>query len=245
MFSDPEDLEERNSLIVSAEESTPTPSEPVPMPAPQEQEPVVSKPAPPALSPETVAALDRLAKLEAKQAERDEADRKRDEAEAIKRGEYEKLLSSRDADLAKAHEKARDAEDRAKRTTRDRELALALAGQNLRPGAAKHLTKLLSDDLEAVPDSDGGYTVRSKDRRSVADFITDTLKQPDYDAFVSSTARTGVTPGGGTHSAPTPETPTTPAMPKNLGEAIMGAYTAVRSAPDNSTSSPRGFKAVR
>lgn len=206
---------------------TPTPSKPFVIP------------------PDVTVKLDRLAELERKQAERDDADRKRDEAEAIKRGEYEKIIAARDADLARSNEKAREAESRSKKTTLDRELALALASQPLRPGAAKHLTKLLADDLEAVPDADGGYTVRSKDRRSVADFIDDTLKSPEYDSFVSSTAKPGVPAGGGSRSAATPEPPTPAPAPRNLGEALLNAFNEVRSNPANATSGPRGFKAIR
>jgi hypothetical protein len=189
------------------------------------------------------ASLERLKVLEAKQSERDEADRKRDEAEALKRGEYEKLLAASADREARAQEKSRESEERAKRTTRDRELAIALSAHNLRPGAAKQLTKLLSDELEVVPDSDGGYQVRSKDRRTVTDFIDETLKSPEYDSFVAAVARSGVAAGGATKASPTAEAQAAP--PKNLGEAIMNVFKEVRSNPDNSISAPRGFKAIR
>lgn len=197
------------------------------------------------ISPDVQAALDRLKALEAKEAEREvEAARARD-AELVRKGEYENLLKARDADLAKANEKARESDERAKRTTRDRELALALGSQNLRPGAAKHLTKLLADELEAVPNADGGYDVRSKDRRSVADFIAETLKSPEYDAFIAS----GATPGvgaNGSRSAPTPPPPEAAKSPKNLGEALMNVWAARQADPNvDPFSRPRGFKPVK
>lgn len=206
-------------------------------PEPKKPEPRVVH----SISPEVQSALDRLKDLEAKQAERDRADKAREEAELLKRGEYERIIKDRDAENVKLSEKARDAEERAKRTTRDRELALALGAQNLRPGAAKHLTKLLADDLEAVPNADGGYEVRSKDRRSVADFIADTLKSPEYDSFVASSAAPGAG-AVGSRSAPTPAPVEAAVEPKNLGAALLDYWKNRQAAPNaNPYSQPRGF----
>lgn len=204
-----------------------------------EVKPLASKSAP-TIDPAVAADLAELRALRADKSQREAEAKAKADADLREKGRYEDLLKSREAELATSRAEKVESDRRAMKSVLDRDLALELAKQNLRPGAAKHLTKLLADDLEAVPDGDGGYVVRSKDRRSVADYIAETLKHPDYDAFVSSTAKPGVVQGGGTKSV---ETGATQAPPRTLGEAIENVFKdRAINAPDSSMMRPRGFR---
>ncbi len=99
---------------------------------------------------------------------------------------------------------------------RDRELATALAGRSLVPGAASQLIKLWRDDFD-VFETDGELKVTSRDGRSVARAIADRLEDPEYAHFRPATSRGGVATRGTGRT----QTPGTPIVPRTLGEAVV------------------------
>ena len=150
-----------------------------------------------------------------------------DQAFAVQRQHAETLLEAE-------RKKYRDTEDRAKRYALDGELGRALSAHQLTVGAAAHLTKLLRDEFTVEAQGDS-FAVRSKDFRSVGDFITATLATPEYSSFVRA-----LNPGGGTaggtavQSAQTaPANPAAAVQPRNLGEQLAAAMIARgNTAPD-------------
>jgi len=99
---------------------------------------------------------------------------------------------------------------------RDRELATALAGRALVPGAAAQLIKLWREDFD-VFESDGELKVTSRDGRSVSRAIADRLDEPEYAHFRPATSRGGVATKGTGRT----QTPGTPVVPRTLGEAAL------------------------
>ncbi len=70
------------------------------------------------------------------------------------------------------------------------DLSTALADFPLVPGAAKQLTMLFRDDFEVVEDGED-LKVRSRDRRSVADYLRARLEEDEFAHFLKATGGSG------------------------------------------------------
>lgn len=193
----------------------------------------------------------RLAQVEQEQRQRD-ADAQREKADLlVKKGEIEsamKLLREQTESQVNA-EKARFAalEERAKRTARDRELALALAAQPLAsPAAAQQLTTLFRDEFN-VEEQGGSFVVRTPTFQSVKDFIAQQLARPEYAHFVKAGTQGGTAGATGGHQdRPTPQGQQ-PEPPKNMGEevvAFMKQQKAAAGDPRTNMALPMGLKRV-
>jgi hypothetical protein len=99
----------------------------------------------------------------------------------------------------------------------DRELATALAGKPLVPGAAAQLIKLWRDDFEVV-DENGEIQVLTKDGLRVDQAVLDRLNGPDFAHFCLPSSRGGTGAKGQNRSA---SVAPGPASPKTLGEAVL------------------------
>jgi len=99
----------------------------------------------------------------------------------------------------------------------DRELATALVGKPLVPGAATQLIRLWRDEFEAV-DEGGSIRVLTRDGRGVAQAVADRLAGPEFAHFCLPSSRGGTGAKGQNRSA-TPDTP--PSAPRTLGEAVI------------------------
>lgn len=99
---------------------------------------------------------------------------------------------------------------------RDRELATALAGRPLVPGAASQLIKLWREDFD-VYESDGELKVTARDGRAVGKAVSDRLEEAEYAHFRPASSRGGVA-AKGTGRTQHPDTPT---VPRTLGEAAL------------------------
>jgi hypothetical protein len=97
----------------------------------------------------------------------------------------------------------------------DRELATALAGKPLIPGAAAQLIKLWREDFE-VYDDGGERKVASRDGQAVAEAVAQRLASPEYGHFCQPSSRGGTAARGINRPAPPP-----PAGPRTLGKAAV------------------------
>jgi hypothetical protein len=131
----------------------------------------------------------------------------------VSRGESDALIRQTQAEVSKA-------KDAASRYAARASLTAELAGHQLGVGAAEQLGTLLGDQVVADIGPDGSFNVRSKDFRSVKDFVASTLANPTYQHFLANS-------GGQSAPASTPVNPAAPAQPaqpqepKNLGEALI------------------------
>ena len=140
---------------------------------------------------------------------------------ALARSEFAETLRSRDAahsrEIASREQKAVELERAYKAALRDRELATALVGKPLVPGAASQLIKLWRDDFEVV-DEDGEIRILARDGRAVGQEVADRLNGPEFAHFCLPSSRGGTVSKGQNRSAsPAPA----PAPPRTLGEAIL------------------------
>lgn len=176
----------------------------------------------------TPAEFERLRGIERENKELREADRKRQDAEAKaeeerlrNEGKLQELLAKREKDLADRDVKIRENEARTKNSERSRELALALSGHDLVPGAAAQLTRLLKDEMEVVPDGEG-WRVQSHTGKPAADYVREQLTTAEYAHFLKADRRGGSgATGKGQQPAPPPE-PTDPE--KQLIEQLKASY---------------------
>lgn len=111
-------------------------------------------------------------------------------------------------------------EKKFRETLRDRELATALAGRPLVPGAATQLIKLWQDDFD-VYEERGEYRVSSNDGRNVAKAVADRLASSEFAHFCLPVSRGGSPSAEATNivSASSPN-----GNPKTLGEAILAQW---------------------
>jgi hypothetical protein len=98
----------------------------------------------------------------------------------------------------------------------ERELAVALAGRVLVPGAAAQLMKLWRDEFDVV-EEDGEYRVVSRDGKAVGRAVDEWLGLSEYAHFRPARSRGGSGAAGSQNDAP-PE-PGRPA--ETLGESIV------------------------
>lgn len=104
-----------------------------------------------------------------------------------------------------------------KAAVRDRELATALAGKALVPGAVVQLIKLWRDEFEAYDDG-GQYKVASRDGRALGQVVNEWLTSPEYSHFSLPSSRGGASVREASRPA---STTTVQSSPKNLGESIV------------------------
>ena len=141
--------------------------------------------------------------------------------------------ASRSREVAHAREldardrKAGELERAYKAALRDRELATALVGRPLVPGAAAQLIKLWRDDFEVV-DEDGSIRILAKDGRSVDQAVLDRLAGPDFAHFCLPSSRGGTGARGQNRSA---APGAAPAGPRTLGEAVVMQWREAQARP--------------
>lgn len=123
-----------------------------------------------------------------------------------------------------------------KAAVRDRELATALAGRPLVPGAASQLVRLWRDDLEVI-EEEGKVRVVSRDGRPVQKAVADWLSSPEFAHFRAPTTRGGTRPPSESRG---PTHPSTPAGPRTLGENVLQQWRATSTGPTN-PSTPVGL----
>jgi hypothetical protein len=145
------------------------------------------------------------------------------------RSEFAEAIQAREAaharELVAREQKSTDLERAYKAALRDRELATALAGKPLVPGAATQLIKLWRDDFEVV-DEDGSIRIMARDGRGVDQAVAERLAGPEFAHFCLASTRGGTGSKGQNRSAePGPK----PLGPKNLGEAILIQWREVAS----------------
>ena len=137
------------------------------------------------------------------------------------RSEWAAALQARDAEharsVAAAEGRSAALERSYKAALLDRELAAALAGRPLVPGAADQLIRLWRDAFEVV-EADGAIRVVSREGRGVEQAVADRLAGPEFAHFCLPSSRGGTGARGQARSA-TP--PAAPASPRTLGEAVI------------------------
>ena len=128
--------------------------------------------------------------------------------------------SDRDAshaqELAAREQRVTELERAYRSALRDRELATALTGKPLVPGAAAQLIKLWREDFDAYEES-GEYRVGSRDGRTIQQAIADRLASAEYAHFCLPSSR------GGSGAQDTNRVARLPhgGAPKTLGEAVV------------------------
>lgn len=120
-------------------------------------------------------------------------------------------------ELTEQQRRASEWERSYKAAMRDAELATALAGRPLVPGAAAQLVKLWRDDFD-VYEERGVLKVAARDGRSVNQAIGERLAAPEYAHFCQAASRGGSATPGGTRSGFSGSTVPTP---RTLGEAAI------------------------
>lgn len=163
-------------------------------------------PAAPDRSSELIAELTALRTYKLQREEEDKQKRaslRADEQRKLaERGQIEELVKRYTEEVENERKKTEEVVRRHKHGERTRELALALSGQQLVPGAAKQLTKLWQDEFDVVEAGDG-YRVVSKDLKSPADWVREKLASEEYAHFVKAEARGGGGSTGGQTRQPT------------------------------------------
>lgn len=141
----------------------------------------------------------------------------------VSQGQTDALVQRHQAELAVARDKARQMAVTA-------ELGKALAGQPLiDPHAAGQLQSILASELQAT-EGPNGYSVHSRDFRSVPDFVKQTLSHPHYSHFLSKAAPPAPAQPASPFGQPAPAAqpiqlganglPAGWPEPKNVGEAM-------------------------
>ena len=166
----------------------------------------------------------------------------------IARSELETLRgSSRGADslqelekihsrvLAERELKIEEWRSACKNALRDRELAVALAGKPLVPGAAKQLIKLWGDQFD-VHEDQGELKVSTRDGRDASRAVDEWLSSSDYAHFRQASSRggTATTTSAGVSAPP-------PATPKTLGESLVRQWRENTSRAAAESSAPIGL----
>lgn len=123
-----------------------------------------------------------------------------------------------------------------KAAVRDRELATALAGRPLVPGAATQLVRLWRDELDVI-EEEGKVRVVARDGRPVQKAVTDWLSSPEFAHFRAPATRGGTRPSAESRG---PANPSTPAGPRTLGENVLQQWRTTSTGP-TSPSTPVGL----
>lgn len=140
---------------------------------------------------------------------------------------YEQLEAQSRAERTQLEERLASLNTTYRNTIKETAIQSAIASRSdLVPGAAVHIANLLrSDPNLEVAESNGTYTVRTKDFRSTADRLSDLLKDPSNQMFLKPTSSGGTgapaqVRGG---QATEPEAPKVPTLIEQLA-----GLTAVR-----------------
>jgi hypothetical protein len=136
--------------------------------------------------------------------------------------------------LVAEREKVKQTEDRAKRYALDGELARALAAQPLVQGGSEQLTQLIRHEFNVEQQGDT-LVVRSKDFRSVSDYVATILARPDYAHYLRPNNPAGGSAGTqGSQTAPTgPPNPQAPAEPNTMSDyALWHHQQSIAGAPN-------------
>ena len=144
-------------------------------------------------------------------------------------------------ELAAREQRLGELEQAVKSAVRDRELATALAGRPLVPGAAIQLIKLWREEFDIYEDGDS-YKVSAKDGRSVDLAVSAWLASSAYSHFCLPTSRGGT----GARDANRPSNGAAPsASPKNLGESIVMKWREEAASRPNNLLKPIGLRRHR
>jgi hypothetical protein len=109
--------------------------------------------------------------------------------------------------------------DRCSVMAAERELAMALSGESIRPGAASQLMKLWSDRIISKIDEKSSIKVQSDDGRNLADAVKDWLQSPDFAHFRTASHKGGT--AARTESGVTERTVPATLQAKNLNESVI------------------------
>lgn len=163
------------------------------------------------------------------------------DAEAEAEAEAEERLRATerryDEELSRLAKKAERWEGAFKAALKEKELAAALAGRPLVPGAASQLIKLWREELSIVDEAEGPR-VASRDGRSVAEAVSSWLSSPEYAHFSRAASRGGTAPPGDTRSAATAPSPP---PPRTLGEAVLDRWREAAQAARRDPAAPIGL----
>ena len=182
-----------------------------------------------------------LLALEQQKKDAEDLVRRKDEEKKIADGKAAEVLAQRDTELAAEKTRVDTEIERGRTFVRDRELAIALAGQPILEGQGQNLMKLWKDDFKAIPDGDTYKVVLAAGgTKTVVEEVADRLKLPLYASFLRPSTQGGAN-AGRTDMAPPPGTP---AQPANAGEAMVLAgkqMLAAQSGPNRSLSQSIGW----
>lgn len=137
-------------------------------------------------------------------------------------------------ELEERERRAAEWERSYKGALRERELALALSGRPLVPGAAGQLIKLWGEDFD-VYEERGAWKVASRDGRPVSQAVSERLAAPEYAHFLQAGARGGSAQPGGPRPGPAA------AAPRTLGEAAIRRWREASAGGREEGSSPIGL----
>ena len=158
----------------------------------------------------------------------------RERIEALSREREE----AHDRELAVRDRKVADWERAFKTALKEKELAAALAGRPLVPGAASQLIKLLRDEFD-VFDDDGEFRVAARDGRPVSKAVGEMLAAPEFGHFCRPSSRGGTAvqgtnrPLAGAGGPPPPRT---------LGEAAVYRWREASAVRAGDPSAPIGLR---
>lgn len=119
----------------------------------------------------------------------------------------------------------------------DRELATALAGRPLVPGAAAQLIKLWRDEFD-VYEEGGTYRVVARDGQPVAKAVAERLADAAYSHFSPPSSRGGAAARGSGRTSVSGS----PTSPRTLGEAALQRWREAASIRADPLSSPIGLR---
>ncbi len=156
-------------------------------------------------------------------------------------GTKSSLEKAQAEELANLRRRASELEISYQSAIRERELAKALAGRPLVPGAIAQLIKLWNSDLDVFEES-GMHKVASRDGRPVSEAVADWLAQPEYAHFCRPTSRGGTSTPGTNRSL---SDASVPSRPLSLGEAVLQRWRDTSASRPESASLPNGFGRTR
>ena len=142
-----------------------------------------------------------------------------------------------DDELSERSRKAEEWERACKGALKEKELAAALAGRSLVPGAAPQLVRLWRDELEVIDDA-GRLRVSDRDGRTVSEAVGAWLSSADYAHFSRPTSRGGTAPPGDARST-APGSAPCPA--RNLGEVALNRWREAARADHSPAGGPIGL----
>ena len=119
----------------------------------------------------------------------------------------------------------------------DRELATALAGRPLVPGAAAQLIKLWRDEFD-VYEEGGTFRVVARDGQPVAKAVAERLADAAYAHFSPPTSRGGAAARGTGRTSVSG----VPTAPRTLGEAALQRWREAASVRADPSSGPIGLR---